>query len=183
MDACSWQPLYSKLHSEFEFFTLATFPVFSTLWIRISITRLFFTIHPYFCLLWPRLWGKDWKLTVTGIEMFYGMLGEDHMQSQWCFFTSPIVCLSLLARQFINLDYHRHWSLGIWCVHKGWHPRSSDVLAWAWPGFRWLGLEEIVSWAQSQKSGLAWPGFGPSQGFWCICTNCIISHFLTFKYI
>jgi len=28
-----------------------------------------------------------------------------------------------------------------------------------------------VSWAKSQKSGLAWPGFGPSQGFWHIFDN------------
>jgi len=41
-------------------------------------------------------------------------------------------------------------------------------LAWKprlWPGFRRLGLGEIVSRAQSQKSGLAWLGFGPSWGF------------------
>ena len=34
-----------------------------------------------------------------------------------------------------------------------------------------------MSRARSQKSGLAWPGFGLSRGFWCICIN---SKILTF---
>jgi len=33
------------------------------------------------------------------------------------------------------------------------------------PGLRGLGLHKIMSQAKSQKSGLAWPGFGWGQGF------------------
>jgi len=43
----------------------------------------------------------------------------------------------------------------------------SDVPAQAWPrspGFGWLRLYKIVSWAQSQKCSLAWLGFGLGQG-------------------
>ena len=43
--------------------------------------------------------------------------------------------------------------------------QCSDVPAPAWPGFRQLRLEEIVSQAKSQKLGLAWPGFGPGWDF------------------
>ena len=42
--------------------------------------------------------------------------------------------------------------------------------------FRQLGLEEIVSWAKSQKLGLAWPGFGPGQGFWLIYNFAVFDH-------
>jgi hypothetical protein len=67
-----------------------------------------------------------------------------------------------------NLIYYR-------CIHSA---PSIDVPALAWPGFRQPGLEEIMS--QTQAKSQAWPGFGPSQGFWCICT---ISHFLTLELV
>ena len=46
---------------------------------------------------------------------------------------------------------------------------ARDVQAWPWPeaqlghGFGGLGLHKIVSQAQSQKAGLAGPGFGPPE--------------------
>ena len=46
----------------------------------------------------------------------------------------------------------------VWISNHSHEITVSDVPAPAWPGFRRLGLEEIVNRAKSQKLGLAWLG-------------------------
>jgi hypothetical protein len=61
----------------------------------------------------------------------------------------------------------------------------SDVPALAWPespsfglNLGGFGLRKLWARPKAKSMALAWPGFGLSQGFWCICSNL---HFLTFK--
>jgi hypothetical protein len=105
-----------------------------------------------------------------------------------------VTCKGVVGQHY-GMEKAKNSKTGLQCAGVGlsynyWWICTSDVPALAWPespgfglalgGFRWLWLEEIVSQAQSQKSSLAWPGFGLSQGFWWIHSN---SHFLTFKLI